>query len=206
MAGSGNGSKPQREDKPALIVETAARLFDTAGYSNTSMDAIAREVGLAKPTLYHYFRGKSDILIEIHETFIDPLIESQVTRLAQDATPKEQLVGAMTDILSLMEHRRGHVRVFFEHHRELPSASKRSLVRRRARYQEMMADIFRDGTRAGEFREVDPESAALAVFGMCNWAYQWWTPGKGLSPEVEAKRFASMLIDGIGVPAGVQAK
>jgi AcrR family transcriptional regulator len=204
MAANGNGSKPQ-EDKPALIVETAARLFDTAGYSHTSMDAIAKEVGLAKPTLYHYFRAKSDILIEIHETFIDPLIEQQLTRLAQDATPKEQLVGAMTDILWLMEHRRGHVRVFFEHHRELPAASKRSLVRRRARYQGMIADIFRDGTRAGEFRDVDPEPAALAVFGMCNWAYQWWTPGTGLSPEDEAQRFASMLIDGIGAPADARA-
>jgi AcrR family transcriptional regulator len=201
MAADGNGSRPE-EDKPALIVETAARLFDTAGYSNTSMDAIAKEVGLAKPTLYHYFRSKSDILIEIHETFIDPLIEAQLARLTQDATPKEQLVGAMTDILSLMESRRGHVRVFFEHHRELPPASKRSLVRRRARYQEMMVEIFRAGIEAGEFRPVEPEAAALAVFGMCNWAYQWWTPGKGLSPEEEAERFASMMIDGIGVPAG----
>jgi TetR/AcrR family transcriptional regulator, cholesterol catabolism regulator len=201
MAADGNGSRPE-EDKPALIVETAARLFDTAGYSNTSMDAIAKEVGLAKPTLYHYFRSKSDILIEIHETFIDPLIEAQLARLAQEATPTEQLVGAMTDILSLMESRRGHVRVFFEHHRELPPASKRSLVRRRARYQEMMVEIFRAGIEAGEFRPVEPEAAALAVFGMCNWAYQWWTPGKGLSPEEEAERFASMMIDGIGVPAG----
>jgi AcrR family transcriptional regulator len=163
-------------------------------------------VGLAKPTLYHYFRGKSDILIEIHETFIDPLIEAQLARLAQEASPREQLIGAMTDILSLMEDRRGHVRVFFEHHRELPPASKRSLVRRRARYQEMMADIFRAGARAGEFREVDAEAAALAVFGMCNWAYQWWTPGKGLSPEDEAERFASMLLDGIGVPAGARER
>jgi AcrR family transcriptional regulator len=200
MADNGNGAKPQ-EDKPALIVETAARLFDTAGYSNTSMDAIAKEVGLAKPTLYHYFGSKADILIEIHESFIDPLIEAQLARLAQDATPMEQLVGAMTDILALMEHQRGHVRVFFEHHRELPPASKRSLVRRRERYQEMIVEIFRAGTEAGEFRAVDPEAAALAVFGMCNWAYQWWTPGKGLSPDEEAMRFASMLIDGIGAPA-----
>ncbi len=200
MAANGNGSKPT-EDKPALIVETAARLFDTAGYANTSMEEIAREVGLAKPTLYHYFGSKAEILIEIHETFIDPLIEAQLARLAQAATPTEQLIGAMTDILSLMEDRRGHVRVFFEHHRELPPASKRSLVRRRARYQEMMVEIFRAGIEAGEFRPVDPEATALAVFGMCNWAYQWWTPGKGLSPKAEAERFAALLIDGIGAPA-----
>jgi hypothetical protein len=29
------------------------------------------------------------------------------------------LLGAMTDIFGLMETHRGHVRVFFEHHREL---------------------------------------------------------------------------------------
>jgi AcrR family transcriptional regulator len=199
----GKGS-PRQEDKAALIVDTAARLFDTAGYSRTSMDAIAKAVGLAKPTLYHYFRSKSEILIEIHESFIDPLTEAQLVRIAQDATPTEQLVGAMTDILSLMECHRGRVRVFFEHHRELPPTSRRSLVRRRTRYPEMIVDVIRAGIERDEFRSVDPESTALAVFGICNWAYQWWTPGKGLSPADEAERFASMLIDGIGAPASSQ--
>lgn len=199
VTGRGDGLP---NNKAELIVETAAGLFDTAGYSSTSMSAIANEVGLAKATLYHYFTSKADILVEIHETFLDPLIEAHLARLATSVGPVDQLIGAMTDILTLMEVRRGHVRVFFEHHRELPKSARRSLVRRRARYQEMIAEIFRAGMREGVFRSVDPELAALAVFGMCNWAYQWWKPGTGRSPERVARTFASMLIEGVGIAEG----
>jgi hypothetical protein len=40
---------------------------------------------------------------------------------------------------------------------------------RRARRQ-MIRDAVVDGISAGTFREVDPDTATLAIFGMCNWA------------------------------------
>ena len=70
---------------------------------------------MAKPTLYHYFRAKDEILRGIHETFIDLLLESKYERIRLGQAPADLLLGAMTDIFVLMET---NVRVFFEHHRE----------------------------------------------------------------------------------------
>ena len=39
-----------------------------------------------------------------------------------------------------------------------------------------------EGIRTGVFRDVDPDAATLAVFGICNWAYQWWRPGRPRGP------------------------
>lgn len=101
------------------IVSEAAALFDEAGYTNATMDDLAKSVGVAKPTLYHYFRSKDEILQAIHEEFIDLLIMRHEQRAITGLGPEHLLREIMVDILDLMETHHGHVRVFFEHHRQL---------------------------------------------------------------------------------------
>ena len=64
----------------AEVITLAADLFDRHGYASVSMEQIAAAAGMAKPTLYHYFRAKDEILRGIHETFIDVLLERQDER------------------------------------------------------------------------------------------------------------------------------
>ncbi|MGB0507997.1 MAG: TetR/AcrR family transcriptional regulator [Pikeienuella sp.] len=47
-----------RLEKRTRILEAAIKVFADAGYSGASMDAIAAECGLTKPTLYQYFASK----------------------------------------------------------------------------------------------------------------------------------------------------
>ena len=53
------------------------------------------------------------------------------------------------------------------------------------------------GIKSGEFRKVDPRLTTLAVFGMCNWAYQWYQPKGKLKPRQIADFFASLLFEGL---------
>jgi len=43
------------------ILRVALRLFAHRGYLDTSMDEIAKEVGISKPAIYHYFGSKEDL-------------------------------------------------------------------------------------------------------------------------------------------------
>jgi AcrR family transcriptional regulator len=115
------------DERRQEIVRTAADLFDRAGYSSTTMEDIAHAVGIAKPTLYHYFKSKDEILFWIHEEFIDLLINRHEQRLQALLDPNQLLLEVMADILELMETHRGHVRVFFEHHRELPILDRETI-------------------------------------------------------------------------------
>lgn len=188
------------EERRQQIVDAAADLFDKMGYSNTSMEDIAAGVGVAKPTLYHYFPGKDALLLEIHEEFIDLLNRQHAERLAAELGPELLLLEVMADILELMRTHRGHVRVFFEHHRELPPAARAASRVKRDAYHEAVVDIFRLGIEQGVFKDVDPELAAKAMFGMCNWAYQWYMDDMPLRPRDIAYRFWSFLVHGVGAP------
>jgi len=48
----------------SVILEVAERIFFQFGYTNSSVEDIAKECGISKKTIYKYFKSKEDILIE----------------------------------------------------------------------------------------------------------------------------------------------
>jgi AcrR family transcriptional regulator len=57
------------------IIEAARKVFAKKGYHDTTMDDIAKEIGVSKGALYSYFKSKEDLLQEIslqnHQTLRD---------------------------------------------------------------------------------------------------------------------------------------
>jgi TetR/AcrR family transcriptional regulator, cholesterol catabolism regulator len=194
------GEPSAADARRAAVVALAADLFDRGGYASISMEQIAAAAGIAKPTLYHYFRSKDEILRGVHESFIGILLERQDERVRLGLAPADLLLGAMTDIFGLMETHRGYVRVFFEHYRELPDEARREIRVKRDRYEGLIRNAVAQGIRAGAFRGVDPDAATMAVFGICNWAYQWWRPGGGADPALMAQKMWDLVIRGLSVP------
>ncbi|WP_431210359.1 TetR/AcrR family transcriptional regulator [Puia sp. P3] len=82
--------KPTARD---AIVKTAARLFYKQGYSNTGINQIIEEAGVAKSTLYQRFRSKEDLLMTYLDTTGSANI-SALTNAASTATnPKDKLLA-----------------------------------------------------------------------------------------------------------------
>jgi AcrR family transcriptional regulator len=182
------------------IIDSAATLFDRHGYHNTSMEDIAERVGLATPTLYHYFHSKDEILFEIHNAMIELILATHQERLAgSPGRWGEQLKGMVGDIIHLMESHPGHLRIFFEYHRELPESYKATIRSKRNRYRDQVRDVIVNGIESGEFRAVDPDLATLGVLGMANWTYQWLRPGGHYSADRITDVFYSFLIDGLAL-------
>jgi AcrR family transcriptional regulator len=185
------------EERRQEIVDRAAALFDRDGYSNTSMEAIAEGLDVAKPTLYHYFKRKEDILRSIHEDFISRLLARFEARLAAAETPEGLLLGAMTDIFRLMDTQRGYVRVFFEHHRELSPEARRQVLVERDRYEGYVRNAFEACIVNGSMRPHDARISTKALFGMCNWSYQWYRNGGQYTADEMAATMWSMLLEGL---------
>ena len=73
------------EDRKADIVNAARRLFQTQEYDKTSMQDVIDAVGIAKGTLYHYFKSKEDLLEAVIEEIADEAIE-QMQASVKEAT------------------------------------------------------------------------------------------------------------------------
>lgn len=193
------------DDKRQLIIERCADLFDGGSYHRATMQMLADQVGLGKPTLYHYFRSKTDILYAIHQQHIVALIEGLDSEQRRGASHDQLLVHACRDILEEIAKHPGYVRAFFEHYGELDDPKRAEIRKRRQEYFAKICGIIKSGITAGVFRKCDVELTAYGFLGMCSWAYQWYPPMAGkIAPQKLAETFCDIFLQGLHKPAGKQ--
>ena len=75
-----------RKDPEAdrLILETAHRLLRELGYDRLTIDAVAREAGVARTTVYRRYRDKADLVSAAIETLRAPVKRSATGDVRRD--------------------------------------------------------------------------------------------------------------------------
>ncbi|RBQ18177.1 hypothetical protein DP939_19950 [Spongiactinospora rosea] len=92
--------KTEPGDTRSRIIETARELFAAQTYRAASMRDIAERVGISKPSLYHHFRGKSEILAALVAA---PIEQLAATVEAAAALPADQVrQGVLTGCADVM--------------------------------------------------------------------------------------------------------
>ncbi|MEU2713482.1 TetR family transcriptional regulator [Streptomyces sp. NPDC007205] len=102
--------QPQEKEQPrrrqargerriAQLLEAAARVFCTTGYTAASTNAIAREAGVSPGTLYQFFPNKEAIAIELGDRLVHEMRAAYGEALGpvDPATPLEQAIGSAID-------------------------------------------------------------------------------------------------------------
>lgn len=57
--------------KRSAVIREAARIMSRWGFHNTSLDEVAKVLGISKGTLYNYVKDKQEILFECHNIALD---------------------------------------------------------------------------------------------------------------------------------------
>lgn len=155
-----------RLDREKRILDAALKVFSEMGYSGTTMDAVAAEAGLTKPTLYSYFPskeslfqammlGKRDRMLDVFE---HPSPEGMVQDLHTFAWDYADTV-MRPDMLSLARLIIGEVQRFPEIGRAYQASGPDHLLRGIMRYLSARRD-------EGRLTFEDPELAAQDLWGL----------------------------------------
>jgi TetR/AcrR family transcriptional regulator, transcriptional repressor for nem operon len=78
-----------------FIIEKAAPIFNTKGYSATSMNDILAATGLAKGGIYGNFSSKDEIAVEAFEYAYGKLKEALRFKIKQQQTATGKLIGIL---------------------------------------------------------------------------------------------------------------
>ncbi len=143
------------ETRRQEIVDTAERLFREVGFANCSVEAIIREIGVAKGTFYYYFRSKEEILGAIVAQTLDRIAA------AADAVAADPARDAMAKMAALLSD--SHVgdedtgalaeAMHLPGNRELHEITNVETV---LRLSPILARIVEQGVREGVFRVARP--------------------------------------------------
>lgn len=73
------------------ILDVATELFTTSGYRATDLGAIARNMGLARNSLYRYFQSKDHILVAVMQREMMPYVERTRSLAIEYRDPAERI-------------------------------------------------------------------------------------------------------------------
>jgi AcrR family transcriptional regulator len=204
VPGAPEGPPPAAQDavvaaqgQPArrqALLDAAAELFSERGYAATTTQDIAERLGLQKASLYHYVRGKRELLHALVLDVQDPSLATLAAIRASDADPLAKLRAVIERHALFLMHHRTRAGLFLEERRNL-SADQRAAVRDGERaYAAGVAALIEEGRRAGVVREaVDPAIAGRTLLGALNWIHRWYRPGALPDQQIVAELSDALL-------------
>jgi AcrR family transcriptional regulator len=155
------------EDRPEQIIKAALEVFGECGLANARLQDIAERAGVSKGTIYLYFPNKEELFREmIRQTAVAAIERAEQANVP--GTPRNQLLAFMRGYWAFVRSP-----VFMTIYRlvlgelhQFPDLAKFYAHEVVARGQKLIAGIIRRGIDAGEFREIDPMTAARAVVAL----------------------------------------
>ena len=183
------------------IIEHASRLFAERGFAGTSVQDIADAMGMSRPTLYYYFKSKDDLLASL-VTEVTEGAAAQIRAVANDSDSDatERLRSIARLLASWRAEQPGRFLLLVRSESVLPPDLARVNERAKRSTLRELTRVIEQGVATGEFRVVDPRSAALAVLGICNWVAWWSDPSGRTDPAAVGGPMADLAIAMVARP------
>jgi len=153
-------------EKRKLIMNEARKLFLRFGFSKTSMEDIAHQCGMAKPTLYYYYNKKEAIFDAIVAAEADTFLKNLDQKLNIELPADQKLVRFLNLIYD-------HLNMYARELAKMPemmcdgSPHGRPVVKKiRENFRERLRNLLQEGCTAGIFAITDDESHVNALASM----------------------------------------
>lgn len=192
------------DEKLESILRAAAAIFAEKGYHQASIRDIARATRVSLSGLYYYFTSKEELLFLIQDHAFGTL-EETLDRLLEGVTdPHRKLRLLMENHLRYFLGNMAEMKVLSHEAGSLTGEYRDRVNARKRRLTERAMSILEElDTRSG----IDLRVATFSLFGMMNWLYNWYRPGKDVPVEQLADHMSRLFLggylqDGTEVPAG----
>ena len=178
------------------VADAAARVFAERGYHATSIAALLDATGLSTGALYHYVRGRDELLVLICDELLDPLLERADEISATDAPPESQLRALLHAWLEHIERHLDHMRVFQQERHVIEREPRWHEIRaKRLRFERSLDGVLERAEQSGALAFDDRRLALLALLGMVNYTPMWFRPGGRLRAAQIADGYCDLLLD-----------
>ena len=195
--------RPGRNEEGRLeILAAATTAFMELGYARASIDEIADQLGATKGRVYHYYRSKADILMDIHRHVLDMMYREVKPFSEQESAAAALRAMAYRHVTIIMENL-AFTRVallsttdLFVNERQRGFVSEISEVR--SAYENMFVTVLERGMTSGDFRKANARLLAKPLLGSLNWTTMWYADRPSSAPRGEiADTVADYVVNGV---------
>lgn len=186
----------EREMKREAVLSAAVRMFNRSGFHATSLDDVAKVLGVTKPTIYHYFANKDEILFECTRRGLAAISAAANKAASAGGNGLERLRSAMVEYATVMTQEFGRC-ITLTSEADLSEASKAEFRRIKREVDQTVRAAVAEGMRDGSIAPGDPKLVTFTITGAVNWIARWYDEGGQLSAEEVARSCVDTLIKGL---------
>lgn len=157
-----------QEYRIASIQDATMRVIARKGMAAATMQEIAEAAGVAKGTIYLYFRDRDELVERTFETAMEKLFVRADEALDREVPFEEKLRAVMTAQLEFFSENREFFRLYLSLRMPegTPAQQRRQQRACHPRYRQRidkLSAVIRQGIERGELRPIDPERLALFI-------------------------------------------
>ena len=191
-----NAPLPKR-GRPAYsqktILEGAVTLFNEHGYDATSMDLLAKHLGISKSAIYYHVKSKEQLLSLALDVALGSL-EAVLTRIERfTGNPEEQLRYAIRGSIEVICRELEFVTLLLRVRGNTPT--ELAARERRREFDHRLSKVIVGASKTGVIdRDFDPLLVSRLVFGMINSLVEWYDPRGDCSAADLADTVTAILL------------
>src|SRR3954465_10227020 len=184
--------------KRERILRAAIEVFALNGYFNAKVSEIAKAAGVADGTIYLYFEGKEDLLVNIFREHTRNYLQSLERELAHVRRAEDRIRLAIRHPLEALGRDRALAivaQVELRHSMKFMSLLSQQEV---ADYLGLLRKIVEHGQSEGSFRRnLHPQLVAKAIFGVLDeMVTSWMLSEKEYDLGASSEQVADLLLTG----------
>jgi AcrR family transcriptional regulator len=180
------------------IRQAAIKLISRNGYGSMSLRQLAAESGINASTLYLYYQGKGELLLELVLEYFEGITQAW-------ARSRPAVARADTKLRTFIAC---HVRYHLEHqdqavlgNLEFRSLDEQSLSQvRQARrvYLKALQDLLEQGVREGSLSCAEPKLMARTLFNMLTHACVWYQADGRWDVDDVIRHYSDLVLKMLG--------
>lgn len=186
----------ERDLKREAVLRSAVRTFNLRGFQAASLDEVAANLRISKPTIYRYLGNKEQVLLECVTRGLEMLQTAATEAQSESGNGLIRLTRFLrryaeinmddfgrcvirTDDTTLSEEGRLHFRAL------------------KAKIDQAMRSLITDGINDGSIESLDVKMTAFALAGALNWPAKWHHSSGERSAEEIAAGLVDVLVQGL---------
>jgi AcrR family transcriptional regulator len=164
----------KQADAKAKILQAALDEFSEKGYHATAIDSIAERAGIAKGTVYRYFRTKEQLFNVLKEDTIREFVEAARRDLSREDDVLRIIESVIRMYLGFFEKNSAFFKVIIQEHKEFGREFSEKFISELILALPGLKRRCWKASRAGHLKQMNYFTVFFGIIGFLNGVIQKW--------------------------------
>jgi TetR/AcrR family fatty acid metabolism transcriptional regulator len=192
-------ARKKDEEKRKKILDAATKVFARVGFSNTRIQDVAQEAGIAHGTVYLYFKSKDDLFISIFQESLGELIDYISSEVQKKDSAEDKLRRMISLQLDIIEENPDLTKLILIEFPRTGNFLNDKNIDVLSNYIDVIGDILKNGIEEGIFStNVKPDIIATMIYAAIQGiATRWILDGMSYSIKTMDVEISEIFLKGL---------